>query len=433
LNKEKTDLFLLRNRSKSNPEKFEFTKKDEKRLEELKIKIRSVESRLGCLFELVMEKIKRRFKKIGYKVDFRVLNAVDFGVPQKRERVIFIGRKENGPITFPAPTHLRKNQSSLNRWTGMGDLKHWKTVREAISDLEDTEEDPSINHIFSSHSEEFKDRIKSTPIGKGMSGGRKYSFFRCPPDEPSITVMGSHGSAFVHYSKNRVMTPRELARLQSFPDDFIFKGSKNAILKQIGNAVPPVMAEKIAVELKKMLDVAYAKTSSNQPPAQQENNGDFQMPKKVLYPLAPYLNRQWIIWECARSKGGLSNYLKSSGFEVTATNILTEQNFLKRQPDKWDCAIANPPHSMELEFLERCYDLKKPFALLLPLATFEMPECQKLFGRYGVQVIFFGKRINLESASGKGSCSRPATAWFTNGLNLPRDLNFANIGDIYRF
>lgn len=253
LDKERADLLLLRKRSKNNPERFKFTKKDEKRLEELKIKVKEVRKELSHLFEPVTEKIKKRFKKIGYYVDFKVLNAADFGVPQKRERVIFIGKKGDGPAIFPKPTHSEKARGSLDRWIGTRGLKPWKTVKEAIGDLEDMEENPSINHVFTSHSEAFKKKIKNTPIGKNVFGNYSDAFFRCPPDAPSRTVKENHGGVFVHYSKNRVMTPRELARLQSFPDDYIFKGSKSSILKQIGNAVPVDLAEAIAKAVKEML------------------------------------------------------------------------------------------------------------------------------------------------------------------------------------
>lgn len=252
LDKERADLLLLRKRSKNNPERFKFTEEDEKRLEELKESVKDARKRLDRMFEPVAESIKKRFGKLGYGVEFRVLNAADFGVPQRRERVIFIGKKGGGPIIFPTPTHSGKARSSLDCWAGANGLKPWKTVKEAIGDLEDAEENPRINHVFTSHGEEFENKIRNTPIGKSVFNYSD-SFFRCPPDEPSRTVKENHGGVFVHYSKNRVMTPRELARLQSFPDDYIFKGSKSSMLKQIGNAVPVDLAEAIGEAVKEML------------------------------------------------------------------------------------------------------------------------------------------------------------------------------------
>ena len=97
-------------------------------------------------------------------------------------------------------------------------------------------------------------KIKNTPIGKSVNPKYTEAFFRCDPEKPSTTVKENHGGVFVHYEKNRVMTPRELARLQSFPDDFHFKGSKSSILVQLGNAVPCGLSVAIAKTVKKILE-----------------------------------------------------------------------------------------------------------------------------------------------------------------------------------
>ena len=96
-------------------------------------------------------------------------------------------------------------------------------------------------------------KIKNTPIGSSMSPKYSESFFKCDPNKPSNTVKENHGGVFLHYEKDRVMTPRELARLQSFPDDFIFKGSKSCMLVQLGNAVPCKLGQAIAKEVKKKI------------------------------------------------------------------------------------------------------------------------------------------------------------------------------------
>ncbi|MEM3859736.1 MAG: hypothetical protein QW478_10090, partial [Candidatus Micrarchaeaceae archaeon] len=88
----------------------------------------------------------------------------------------------------------------------------------------------------------------------------------------------------------------------------------------------------------------------------------------------------------------------------------------------FDAIVTNPPFSLKQEFLIRCYELQKPFALLLPLTTFETKKRQDLFKKYGVEVIFFPKRINFETPDGSGNGSWFATAWFTWGLNLGRSL-----------
>ena len=137
------------------------------------------------------------------------------------------------------------------------------------------------------------------------------------------------------------------------------------------------------------------------PPLRQGNSNDFQTPPDALTPLLPFL-KNWTIWECAAGKGNLVTALESKGYQVIGTDILTGQDFLTYQPDNFDCIITNPPFSLKQEFLERCYELQKPFALLLPLTTFESKKRQDLFKKYGIEVIFFPKRINFETPSGKG-------------------------------
>ena len=163
------------------------------------------------------------------------------------------------------------------------------------------------------------------------------------------------------------------------------------------------------------------------PPLKQGNSNDFQTPPEAILPLLPYLNKNWSIWECAYGKGNLIEAFIDKGFEVIGTDILGNYDFLINKPEFFDCIITNPPFSLKQEFLERCYNLGKPFALLLPLTTFETAKRQELFKKYGLEVIFFDKRINFETPSGKGSGSWFATAWFTWGLNIGKELNFVEL------
>ena len=196
----------------------------------------------------VCDIIEETFNGIGYNIEKKLLNSADYGVPQKRQRVIFIGVKKglDIKINFPTITH---NENGVN------DMPKWKTVFETIDDLKDLKEDVTkLQHIYTKHSVSFKEKIKNTPIGKSVNPKYTEAFFRCDPNKPSNTVKENHGGVFVHYEKDRVMTPRELARLQSFPDSFKFEGSKSNILKQIGNAVPCGLSIAIANEIKKMLE-----------------------------------------------------------------------------------------------------------------------------------------------------------------------------------
>jgi site-specific DNA-cytosine methylase len=192
----------------------------------------------------VTDIIKDRFKKMGYNVIMKLLNSANYGVPQKRERVIFIGVKKNlkKDMSFPNPTHSNDEDSPLPQWV---------TVKDAIDNLKNMPENKDIQQIYTNHSSSIIEKIKKTPIGSSMNPKYTEAFFRCDPNKPSNTVKENHGGVFLHYEKPRVMTPRELARLQSFPDDFIFKGSKSCMLVQLGNAVPCKLGQAIAKEVKK--------------------------------------------------------------------------------------------------------------------------------------------------------------------------------------
>jgi len=163
------------------------------------------------------------------------------------------------------------------------------------------------------------------------------------------------------------------------------------------------------------------------PPLLQGMSNDFQTPPEALNPLLPYIQKDWVIWECAEGKGNLVNALRGLGYQVVGSDILTGRNFLEWQPDNFNCIVTNPPFSIKQEFLKRCYQLGKPFALLLPLATFETEKRQSLFKRYGLEIIFMPNRVNFEIPSGKGTGAWFATAWFTNWLSIGRELTFSQI------
>ncbi len=163
------------------------------------------------------------------------------------------------------------------------------------------------------------------------------------------------------------------------------------------------------------------------PPLKNISSNDFQTPKEALYPLFPYLRKEWAIWECASGDGNLVEEFKNRGFRVIGTDVKQGFDFLKYEPLNYDCIITNPPYSIKQKFLERAYNLNKPFAFLLPLTTLETEKRQKLFEEYGVEIIFLNKRINFKTPSGKGSGSWFATAWFTHGLNIGKQINFAKI------
>jgi len=193
-----------------------------------KTKDKQIELSIQPLYEKVVTKICNRFKTLGYNIEYKVLDCSCYNIAQKRERVIFIASCIESVITFPIPNNTKIS------------------VKDAIDDLKERKEDKSLSHLFSKHSDEMIEKIKKTKIGECLNKKYNDAFFKCDPTKPSRTVKENHGGVFLHYEKNRVMTPRELARLQSFQDDFLFCGTKSSILKQIGNAVPPQLSKSLA-------------------------------------------------------------------------------------------------------------------------------------------------------------------------------------------
>ena len=201
------------------------------------IVMENVEGLRSMLNGKIEEKIIADYKAIGYEINVTVLNSADYGVAQTRRRVIFVGNRIGGKNYHPQPF-----------------MEGYKTLGEEISRFMDMPENKAINHIFSRHTEEMKERIMAVPEGMSLYGNYSDAWKKSPWDKPSCTVKENHGGVNLHPKLPRVLTPRELAALQSFPDDFIFKGSKKWQLVQIGNAVPPLLGKAIGVAVKKALE-----------------------------------------------------------------------------------------------------------------------------------------------------------------------------------
>lgn len=129
----------------------------------------------------------------------------------------------------------------------------YKTLGEAIEKYMNIPENKEINHIFTKHNDEMIEKIINTPEGKSLYGNYSDAWKKSPWDKPSCTIKENHGGVNLHPKLGRVLTPRELASLQSFPENFIFMGSKKWQLVQIGNAVPPLMAKAIGLSVFKSL------------------------------------------------------------------------------------------------------------------------------------------------------------------------------------
>jgi hypothetical protein len=158
---------------------------------------------------------------------------------------------------------------------------------------------------------------------------------------------------------------------------------------------------------------------------------NFQTPASALDPLFPYLRKDWTIWEPACGKGNLVRGLMEARRSVVGTDILTGTDFLSCKPPPFDMILSNPPFSKKHQFLARCYEFQKPFALLLPATVFDSQERRRLFHQRGVQIILPNGRINFETPNhearekeGKKSSAWFYSIWVTWGLDLPSQLVF---------
>ena len=128
--------------------------------------------------------------------------------------------------------------------------ENYKTTGEAIADLMIHPEDPAFYHVTTKHSLEMMARMAALPEGKSLYKGYSDAWKKCPWNEASCTIKENHGGVNIHPKLPRVLTAREMARLQSFPDDFIFEGKKAKQLVQIGNAVPPLLGKAIGLAIR---------------------------------------------------------------------------------------------------------------------------------------------------------------------------------------
>lgn len=203
------------------------------------------EEKLGTVLDVVLSE----FKKLGYSTVYGVLDAVNYGVPQFRERFVLIGSRDHEEIYLPMPSHFQMHQNASLRWN---------TLWSAIHDLEN-----DIGDCASFSSDRLKylklipqggnwrnlpvDVCKDAMGGAYESGGGKVGFYRrLDYKQPCPTLVTSpvqKASMLCHPTQNRPLSVKEYARIQQFPDDWIFKGTTAAKYRQIGNAVPVGLAK----------------------------------------------------------------------------------------------------------------------------------------------------------------------------------------------
>lgn len=241
----------------------------------------------------VIKQIITEFKNagdFGYHVKYEVLKASDFGVPQSRERIIIIGFRNDLEITPEFP--IKKYDQAITVDQAISDLpiieacegeevqQYKLKPQNTYQDFMRKKSSKVYNHIAMRHTKRLIERFKAIKNGEGLldvwethgavqrGNPTKKSTIkfsqnnqRLHGDKPAPTIAASFQSNFIHPELDRNFTAREGARLQSFPDDFIFKGMRTKMswekglsqYQQIGNAVPPLMAYEIALKVKSLL------------------------------------------------------------------------------------------------------------------------------------------------------------------------------------
>lgn len=205
------------------------------------------EQKLGTVLDVILSE----FNKLGYKTVYGILDAVNYGVPQFRERFVLIGSRDNEDIFLPIPTHFQIHQNPDYRW---------KTVGEAIKDLESN---PGEYTPLSADRKKYLHMVPEggnwkdlpreiIPVAMGgayESGGGKVGFYRrlsyAQPSPTITTSPAQKATMLCHPKQDRPLSIKEYSKIQQFPDDWKFTGTISAQYRQIGNAVPIGLAEAI--------------------------------------------------------------------------------------------------------------------------------------------------------------------------------------------
>ena len=205
------------------------------------------EQRLGTVLDVILSE----YRKLGYKTVYGILDAVNYGVPQFRERFVLIGSRDHEDIFLPVPTHFQMHQNAECRW---------RTVGDAIRDIENEGGEcgtltPERKHYLRMVPEggnwrDLPDDVVEEAMGGAYeSGGGKVGFYRrlsySQPSPTITTAPAQKATMLCHPTQDRPLSVHEYARIQQFPEDWIFKGTTAAKYKQIGNAVPVGLAEAI--------------------------------------------------------------------------------------------------------------------------------------------------------------------------------------------
>ncbi|TGS40702.1 MULTISPECIES: DNA cytosine methyltransferase [unclassified Mesorhizobium] len=228
----------------------------------------------------IIREIQEGMNRLGYHVEWKILKAEEYGVPQERRRIFFIANRIGAPIRFPEPTHGEGLKPFVTVWDAISDLSPLKNgdshpvesygslpmnpyqreLRKGVKRL--------TNHSASRLSKVNEERMKHIPAGgswrdipfnllpEGMKRAKRSDhtkrYGRPRKTDLSCTILTKcdvHWGAYIHPEQDRAISVREAARLQSFPDSFEFKGSRTDQYVQVGNAVPPLLGRAVAKAL----------------------------------------------------------------------------------------------------------------------------------------------------------------------------------------
>ena len=205
-----------------------------------------------------LENVMKTLHDAGYNAEYRLINMADYGVPEIRYRVIIIGNRVGLPVEFPKPDHSDNEKDGLPGWNPCGPV---------LEDLVDLQDKPEFNHVALKHTPKNIERYKLIPQGGRLPEDalspelyRKNfgnTFKRLDPNRPALTMVPGNDAFPIHPTLHRSLTVREAARIQTFPDDYIFVGPRDKQCMQVGNAVPVKMAYKWAMQIKKELEEYY--------------------------------------------------------------------------------------------------------------------------------------------------------------------------------
>ena len=230
--------------------------------------IENVPGLVGLFGGQIKDSIIEKFSKMGYKIQYKILCAADYGVPQMRRRVVFVGYKK-GDFEYPSEnkTYVTCKMAlsdlpPLIDELGSEEMPYASGAKNNYQKIMRENSNVVHNHVAANHSEKVQKIISLVPAGgnykdlpEEFKNSRNFhvAWTRFPDDRPAPTIDTGHRHHF-HYKYNRVPTVRECARIQSFPDDFVFLGNKTQQFRQVGNAVPPLMAEAIANKITELLE-----------------------------------------------------------------------------------------------------------------------------------------------------------------------------------